>query len=128
MLSEKLHEVINEGILDSILPFICAANLSIQSDKLNVSHTCGLKTKTNSSTKLLSPRIVVNKDKDEGSSTSRSNNDNPTNVAAASKERNQRKKSIQSMGLLSEYAFLYSISFNCSYSHVMCVDCLATKC
>lgn len=101
LLTEKLNEVINEGILDSILPFICAANLPLQSDKLNVNHTCGLKTKTNTTTKLLSPRIVVNKDKDDGgASTSRSTNENLSNLAATSKERShQRRKSVQSVGL-----------------------------
>lgn len=104
MLTEKLHEVISEGILDSILPFICAANLSIQNDKLSVSHTCGLKTKSVHTTKVLSPRIVVNTEKDETNNANRSINDSTTNVTTSSKDRQQRRKSSQSMGLLSEYA------------------------
>lgn len=102
ILTEKLNEVISEGILDSILPFICAANLPLQNDKLNVSHTCGLKTKSNGNTKLLSPRIVVNNS--ESSGTSKGNNDNNSNNRSSSKERHQRRKSSQSLGLLSEYA------------------------
>lgn len=99
-LTEKLNEVINEGILDSILPFICAVNLPIQNDKLNVSHTCGLKTKSSGNAKLLSPRIVVNNG--DTPNTSKSNNENP-NLRSTSKEGHQRRKLIQSLGLLSEY-------------------------
>lgn len=103
VLTEKLNEVISEGILDSILPFICAANLPLQNDKLNVSHTCGLKTKSNGNTKLLSPRIVVN-NTESSPGTSKGNNDNNSNNRSSSKERHQRRKSSQSLGLLSEYA------------------------
>lgn len=102
VLTEKLNEVIGEGILDSILPFICAANLPVHGDKLNVSHTCGLKTKSNANNKVLSPRIVVNNA--EIPSTSKANNEIGTNLASVSKERHQRRKSVQSVGLLSEYA------------------------
>lgn len=101
MLTEKLNEVINEGILDSILPFICAANLPVQTDKLNVSHTCGLKTKSSGNNKLPSPRIVVNNV--ETSSTSKGNNEITSNLGSSSKERHQRRKSTQSLNLLSEY-------------------------
>lgn len=97
---EKLNEVLSEGILDSILPFICAANLPIKSDKLNVGHICGLKTKSIGNAKLLSPRIVVNNG--ETSSTCKANNENP-NLKSSAKERHQRKKSSQSFGFLSEY-------------------------
>lgn len=45
VLNDKLNEVINEGILDSILPFICAAILPRQNSKQNINHVCGLKTK-----------------------------------------------------------------------------------
>lgn len=101
LLSEKLNEVINEGIFDSILPFICAVNLPIHSDKIHINHTCGLKiNKPNANNaKLLSPRIAVNKEKDDSPNTGRSNADN----AITTKERHQRRKSNQSIGLLSEF-------------------------
>lgn len=108
LLSEKLNDVISEGILDSILPFICAVNLPVPSDKIHINHTCGLKiNKSNANNaKLLSPRIAVPKDKDDGPNTSRSNTDNSINLATTStKERNQRRKSNQSIGLLSEFVF-----------------------
>lgn len=101
ILTEKLNEVISEGILDSILPFICAANLPLQNDKLNVSHTCGLKAKSNENTKLLSPRIVVNNGESPGSS--KVNNEVCSTLRSSSKERHQRRKSSQSIGFLSEY-------------------------
>lgn len=113
VLTEKLNEVINEGILDSILPFICAANLQVQNEKLNVSHTCGLKTKSSGSNKLLSPRIVVNNT--ETSSTSKGNNEISSNLGSSSKERHQRRKSNQSINLLSEYEIgIYFLNFRCS--------------
>lgn len=100
VLIEKLNEVISEGILDSILPFICAAILPVPNDKSNMNHTCGLKTKSNTNTKLLSPRIVVNNT--EAPSTSRANNENNSSFGSSAKERHQRKKSNQPIGLLSE--------------------------
>lgn len=106
LLSEKLNEVIGEGILDSILPFICAVNIPMHNDKIHINHTCGLKiNKSNANNaKLLSPRIAVNKDKDDGANTSRSNADNSINLATTSaKDRNQRRKSNQSIGFLSEF-------------------------
>lgn len=108
LLSEKLNEVISEGILDSILPFICAVNLPVHSDKIHINHTCGLKiNKSNAhNSKLLSPRIAVNKDKDDGPNTSRSNTENSINLSTTStKERNQRRKSNQSIGLLTEFVY-----------------------
>lgn len=98
VLVEKLNEVIGEGILDSILPFICAAILPVQSDKSNLNHTCGLKTKTNGGNKLLSPRIAGNNS--EAPSTSRTSNEN--SLAPSSKERQRRKSNNQPIGLLSE--------------------------
>lgn len=61
-------------------------------------------------TKLASPRIAAgNKDKDDGPSASRSNADNAINLATTSaKDRSQRRKSNQSIGLLSEFV-LYII-------------------
>lgn len=109
LLSEKLNEVIGEGMLDSILPFIYAVNLPMHNDKMHINHTCGLKiNKPNANNvKSLSPRIAGNKDKDkdDGASTSRSNADSSSiNLATASaKDRNQRRKSNQSIGLLSEF-------------------------
>lgn len=121
VLTEKLNEVISEGILDSILPFICAANLPLHNDKLNVSHTCGLKTKTNGNAKLLSPRIVVNNGESPG--TSKSNND--PNFRSSSKERHQRRKSSQSLGLLSEYVRYWLILFDLQFCNYFVI--LATK-
>lgn len=109
LLSEKLNEVIGEGMLDSILPFICAVNIPMHNDKLHINHTCGLKINKPSAnnTKSLSPRLVANKDKDkdDGPNTSRSNADGSAiNLATTSaKDRNQRRKSNQSIGLLSEF-------------------------
>lgn len=113
LLSEKLNEVIGEGMLDSILPFICAVNLPMHNDKLHINHTCGLKiNKPNANNmKSLSPRIAGNKDKDkdDGPNTSRSNADGSAiNLATTSaKDRNQRRKSNQSIGLLSEFVSMY---------------------
>lgn len=113
LLSEKLNEVIGEGMLDSILPFICAVNLPMHNDKLHINHTCGLKiNKPNANNmKLLSPRVAGNKDKDkdDGPNTSRSNADGSAiNLATTSaKDRNQRRKSNQSIGLLSEFVSMY---------------------
>lgn len=109
LLSEKLNEVIGEGMLDSILPFICAANIPMQHDKIHINHTCGMKINkpTANNIKSLSPRIAGNKDKDrdDGPNTSRSNADSSLiNLATTSaKDRNQRRKSNQSVGLLSEF-------------------------
>lgn len=103
LLSGKLNEVIGEGILDSILPFICAVNLPMQNDKVHINHTCGLKI-NKSNAKVLSPRIGLNKDKDDGLNTNRSTNENASAlITTAPKERNQRRKSTQSIGLLTEF-------------------------
>lgn len=133
VLSEKLNEVISEGILDSILPFICAANLPIQNDKLNVSHTCGLKTKSNGNAKLLSPRIVVNNG--ETSGTAKANSEINSNLRSSSKDRHQRRKSSQSLGLLSEYVKFNFLNKFCCLIFFFDAQCLfyfcaflATKC
>lgn len=106
LLSEKLNEVIGEGMLDSILPFICAANMPMQNDKMHISHTCGLKINkpTANNLKSSSPRIVGtrDRDRDDGPHTNRSNADNSSTSA---KDRSQRRKSNQSIGLLSEFVF-----------------------
>lgn len=89
----KLNDVIGEGILDSILPFICAANLSTQNGKINVNHVCGLKSKTTTTTaRLPSPRP-----NNGAEGTSKSATETNTN-----RERHLRKKSNHSIGLLSE--------------------------
>lgn len=107
ILCEKLNDVINEGILDSILPFICAANLPTQNTKTVTTHICGLKTKTNANQKSLSPSININTSENFNNA----KNTNETNSNIAPKERHQRKKSTQSIGLLSEYIILALKSF-----------------
>lgn len=81
--------MIGEGILDSILPFICAANLPVQ--KPNVNHVCGLKAKINGTIKIPSPRINAN----ASDNTNKNGNESIT-------DRHPRRKSNHSIGLLSE--------------------------
>lgn len=97
VLNDKLNEVINEGILDSILPFICAAaNLPTQSSKQNINHVCGLKSKPNANQKVPSPRNNVSASESQPVARS-ANENNLTN-----KDRHLRRKSNQSINFLSE--------------------------
>lgn len=47
ILSKNLNHVINEGLLDSILPFICASDVP-RIAKYDLHHICALKGKTGS--------------------------------------------------------------------------------
>lgn len=101
LLSEKLNEIINEGVLDSILPFICAANLSTQSARSVVNHVCGLKTKQNGNVKFPSPRL--NSVAVENHFTNATTNESTSILTVPNKDRHIRRKSNQPTGLLSEY-------------------------
>lgn len=96
MLNDKLNEVINEGILDSIIPFICAANLATQNRQPNTNHVCGLKTKANANQKVPSPRN--NASASDSQPVAKTANEN----SFANKDRHLRRKSNQSLNLLSE--------------------------
>lgn len=101
-LSTNLNDVINEGLLDSILPFICATNAVAQSNaKYGTHHICGLKAKTAGlQAKPLSPNVQsaspnhnAGSDKNAGDST----------ASSTPKERQSRKKPNQAIAHLSKY-------------------------
>lgn len=112
LLIEKLNEIINEGILDSILPFICAANLSAQNTRANVGHVCALKSKQSPSLKFISPRIHSNAL--ENHNANKNGGETSANLTVSTKDRQNRRKSTQSSSLLSEYDYLlvFCVSVN----------------
>lgn len=101
-LSTNLNDVINEGLLDSILPFICATNAVAQSNaKYGTHHICGLKTKTAGlQAKPLSPNVQsASPNHNAGSD----KNASDSTASSTPKERQSRKKPNQAIAHLSKY-------------------------
>lgn len=105
ILTDKLNEVINEGILDSVLPFICAANPTNQSN-----HICTNKSRTivlnnqlaiNKDSRAISPRQNTNQDSNGGAVRKTTENTNTLRTTQKDKQ-HIRRKSTQSIGAVSE--------------------------
>lgn len=101
-LSANLNDVIVEGLLDSILPFICANNAAGQANiKYGTQHICGLKPKTTGlQAKPLSPNVQSTSPNNNAGS---EKNASDSTVNSTPKERQTRKKSNQTLAHLSKY-------------------------
>lgn len=104
-LLSKLDEMVNEGILDSILPFICSLNSSVQN--YNITHTC------DSSMKVVQDAQIIQKD-DSPTQTSKApknsddsivekrTSDHVENTLVQVKDKSVRRKSLHNSKNVSE--------------------------